>query len=113
MLIQNRFEARACVMSFDWMVALASPRSVNMASTVVIVAMLCAGSASAVIVEAPGGKRLSYEPLAGATQTAPAGAVPQAVPDVRLGSPAPECYPDGADSNCTEDPREPLITGGA
>ncbi len=79
----------------------------------VIVAMVCAESASAVIVEAPGGKTLSYEPLAGASQTAPVGAVPQAAPSIRLASPAPECYPDGADSNCTEDPREPLITAGA
>ena len=63
--------------------------------------MVCAGSASAVIVEGPGGKRLSYEPLAGASQAAPAGAVPQAVPNIRLASPAPECSPGASNNNCS------------
>jgi len=78
----------------------------------VIVAAVCAASASAVIVEGPGGKRLSYEPLAGASQAPAAGAVPQAATSVQPSLASPECYPDSADNNCAEDPEEPLFWDG-
>ena len=75
-------------------------------------AMACAGNASAVTVEGPGGKKIIYEPLAGALHAPPAGAVPQAAPNIRLASPALECYPDLANDNCaTAAENEPLVAG--
>ena len=78
----------------------------------VMMAAVCAASASAVIVEGPGGKSLSYQPLAGASQAAAPGVVPRPATSIRPAlAPAPECYPDTSNIDCVNASEEPLVWG--